>query len=246
MNQHPSNVRLRAFSLGTVALAEGEAIAAHLERCAACCERLERLDDEDGFVARLRRIVGPAADGPRDRSRPRPEAPDGDHPRSLGDYRPERVPGRGGMGVVYLAHDERLGRYVALKTMLPGITARGHAAERFLREARSAARIEHDHVVPIWQVGEEAGVPFSSMPVLRGESLAEHLAREPVAPLGLTLQVGIEVAEGLAAAHALGGHPPRHQAAEHLAGGRRGRRAGPGPLPAVQDPRLRPGPHRRR
>jgi serine/threonine protein kinase len=96
-------------------------------------------------------------------------------PSCLGGYRIERVLGRGGMGTVFLAHDERLGRAVALKTMNPELAADPAAKGRFLREARAAAQVEHDNVIPIWQVGEEAGVPFIAMPLLQGESLAARL-----------------------------------------------------------------------
>jgi serine/threonine protein kinase len=76
---------------------------------------------------------------------------------------------------------------------------------RFVREARAAAAVEHDNIVPIWQVGEAAdGSPFIAMPFLQGEMLEARLKREPVQPLDVILKVAREVAEGLAAAHARG------------------------------------------
>ena len=119
----------------------------------------------------------------------------------LGPYRVLGVLGRGGMGVVFLADDPGLERRIALKTLLPG--AGRDAAARFLREARAQAAIEHDHVVPVYQVGEDAGVPFIAMPLLQGQTLAAALAGGKMAPAEV-LRVGAEVADGLAAAHARG------------------------------------------
>jgi WD40 repeat protein/serine/threonine protein kinase len=124
----------------------------------------------------------------------------------LGAYRVLKVLGQGGMGVVFLAEDMRLGRRVALKTMRPEAAQMANAKQRFLREARGAAAIEHDHIIPIFQVGEENGVPFLAMPFLRGEPLDERLKRTQGAPLPLReiVRIGREVAEGLAAAHEQG------------------------------------------
>jgi serine/threonine protein kinase len=118
----------------------------------------------------------------------------------LGMYRVLRVLGAGGMGVVFHAEDIALQRPVALKAMLPALAATPANRERFLREARAAAAIEHDHIVTIHQVGEENGVPFMAMQLLRGESLEAHLQREGVLPPAEVLRIGRETAEGLAAA----------------------------------------------
>jgi formylglycine-generating enzyme required for sulfatase activity len=119
----------------------------------------------------------------------------------LGDFRILRVLGRGGMGVVFEAEDPKLGRRVAVKAMLPRIAADPNAKARFLREAKAAAAVEHDHVVPIHLIAEEAGVPFLVMPFLKGESLDDRLKREGTLPIAEAARIGREVAEGLAAAH---------------------------------------------
>ena len=124
------------------------------------------------------------------------------------------------MGVVFQAEDPALKRKVALKAMLPALAASGSAKQRFLREAQAAAAIEHDHIVPIYQVGEDRGVPFLAMPFLKGEPLDERLQREGALPVAEVLRIGRETAEGLAAAHAARADPPRHQAGQPLAGGR--------------------------
>src|SRR5262249_3995311 len=93
----------------------------------------------------------------------------------LGCYRVLKVLGDGGMGVVVLAEDVQLQRQVALKVMRPEAARQPNARERFLREARTAAALEHENIVPIYGVGEEAGVPFLAMQLLKGMSLEERL-----------------------------------------------------------------------
>ena len=136
----------------------------------------------------------------------------------LGSYRILKLLGAGGMGVVFEAEDAQLKRRVALKTMKPRLAAIASARRRFLREAQSAAAVEHDNIVPIYQVGDDRGIPFIAMPLLRGQSLAGLLAQsaeskqtaKPNASasvearplsLGDVLRVGREIAQGLAAAH---------------------------------------------
>ena len=122
----------------------------------------------------------------------------------LGGFRVVRVLGRGGMGAVFEADDPTLGRRLALKVMLPYLAARPRAKQRFLREAAAAARVEHDHIVPVYLIGEDAGVPFLAMPLLAGESLDDAMRDRRPLPADLVLRVGREAAEGLAAAHAAG------------------------------------------
>ncbi len=124
----------------------------------------------------------------------------------LGPYRVLQILGQGGMGIVFVAEDTRLGRQVALKAMLPELATKPAAHERFLRKARTAAAIEHDHIVAIYQVDEDRGVPYIAMPLLKGCSLEDWLRRQPQQPLPvpLILKLGKEIAGGLAAAHAHG------------------------------------------
>ncbi len=122
----------------------------------------------------------------------------------FGDYRVAAWLGEGGMGRVFRATDPVLRREVALKVMKPEAAARPQARERFLREARAMAALQHDHVIPIFQVGEVDGVPFLAMPLLQGEPLADRLKRDKVLSPAEVLRLGREIAEGLAAAHAKG------------------------------------------
>jgi WD40 repeat protein/serine/threonine protein kinase len=93
----------------------------------------------------------------------------------LGGYRVLRLIGTGGMGVVFEAEDSQLKRRVALKAMKPALAASASSRKRFVREAQTAASVEHDHIVHIYQVGEDRGIPFIAMPLLRGETLGERL-----------------------------------------------------------------------
>jgi serine/threonine protein kinase/ribosomal protein S27E len=122
----------------------------------------------------------------------------------LGPYRVLKVLGHGGMGVVFQAEDPGLRRPVALKAMLPALAVSASARERFFREARSAAALLHPHIVTIFQVGEDRGVPFLAMQFLEGESLDERIQREEKLPVAEVLRIGREVALGLACAHAKG------------------------------------------
>ncbi len=122
----------------------------------------------------------------------------------LGAYRVLRVLGSGGMGVVFLAEEPQLQRQVALKAMRPTLAVSALARQRFLREARAIAAIQHDHVVTIFAVGEDRGVPFLAMPFLKGESLEARLRREVVLAVAEALRVAREIGLGLAEIHAHG------------------------------------------
>jgi serine/threonine protein kinase len=125
-------------------------------------------------------------------------------PRSLGGYRILRKLGQGGMGAVYEAEDIKLKRHVALKVMKPEIAQHQDHRERFLREARTAAKVESDFICPIYRVGEENGVPFIAMPFLKGEPLDAHLKQARRLPVDEVIRIGKEVAQGLSAAHEAG------------------------------------------
>jgi serine/threonine protein kinase/WD40 repeat protein len=130
-----------------------------------------------------------------------PEGPD--EIGRLGNYRVLRVLGTGAMGIVFEAEDIHLKRRVALKVVLPALAASPTARQRFLREARAAAEVESDHVVTIYQVGEDRNVPYLAMQFLKGETLDDRLQKGRL-PLPEVLRIGREMALGLAAAHARG------------------------------------------
>ena len=107
------------------------------------------------------------------------------HPELLGEYRIVREIGSGGMGVVYEALQETLGRHVALKVLSDSCTSSPHAVERFRREAQAAARLHHTNIVPVFDIGEHEGHFYYVMQYIEGYSL-DHLLSGLQAASGLT------------------------------------------------------------
>lgn len=103
-------------------------------------------------------------------------------PRPFGRYRIERLLGRGGMGEVYLAHDTDLDRLVALKVPRFDPDQQAELLERFRREAKAAAGLHHPNICPVYDVGALDGIHYLTMAYVEGETLAQRLARGPVAP----------------------------------------------------------------
>jgi tetratricopeptide (TPR) repeat protein len=120
-----------------------------------------------------------------------------------GRYEIERELGAGGMAVVYLAHDLRHDRLVALKVLRPEIAA-GLGAERFVREIRVAAQLQHPHILPLFDSGEAGGVLYYVAPYVEGESLQDLLRRERQLPVPEALAIARQVAGALAYAHSHG------------------------------------------
>ncbi len=115
----------------------------------------------------------------------------------------ERELGRGGMATVYLAHDVQHGRPVGLKVLHPELAA-AIGPERFLREIRVTARLDHPHILPVLASGEAAAQLWYTMPYVEGESLRDRLRRETQLPLDEALRIAREVADALDYAHAHG------------------------------------------
>ena len=119
-------------------------------------------------------------------------------------YAVERELGRGGMGAVFLARDFRLDRLVAIKVLPPHLAAESDLRELFLREARTAARLSHPNIVPVFRADELAGHPFFAMPFIEGENLAERVGLQGPLPPADAVRWLREVAWALAYAHARG------------------------------------------
>ena len=115
----------------------------------------------------------------------------------------ERELGRGGSAAVYLAHDLKLDRKVAVKVLHEGL-ARTIGADRFLREVRMAARLSHPHIVQVHDSGEFEGRLYYVMPYVEGETLRDHLARHGAMPWPEATRLAIDVADALSYAHGAG------------------------------------------
>jgi tetratricopeptide (TPR) repeat protein len=118
-------------------------------------------------------------------------------------YRIIRQLGSGGMGVVYEAEDSKLGRRVALKFLPESLGLSPEAAERFAREAKLAASLNHPHICTIHETGVHNGRPFLVMELLEGDSLKSLITGSPM-PLDQILDVGCQIADALEAAHSRG------------------------------------------
>src|SRR6516165_1255277 len=216
---------LRALLDGSPTEAERAALTAHLNGCARCRETLKglasdretwegvarRLTEEAPPAPTLPSALDPAGEGARiaPAATELPPAFLGPPARpgelgTLGPYRVLAVVGRGGMGVVLKALDERLGRVVAVKVLAPQLAGSATARRRFDREARAAAAVAHEHVVAIHGVGEAAGLPYLVMQYIAGVSLQQRLDRTGRLGLAEVLRIGTQTAAGLAAAHARG------------------------------------------
>jgi len=136
---------------------------------------------------------------------PAPIDPLGLSGRTISHFELRERLGAGGMGVVYRAEDLQLGRPVALKFLLPQYNFDDVAKARFLREAHSAAALDHPNLCTIHEVGtSEDGWLFLAMPLYPGETLRARLARVGFLPIHETLEITRQIAEGLQAAHAAG------------------------------------------
>jgi serine/threonine protein kinase len=122
----------------------------------------------------------------------------------LGPYRVLKILGEGGMGMVFQAEDPGLERLVALKVLKPDKTGDNVARQRFVQEAKVAAKVQHENIVTIYQVGEDRNIPYLAMQFLHGESLDERLRRERKLPIAGVVRIGREMAEALEAAHQSG------------------------------------------
>lgn len=208
----PDVLLLQRLLLGRLTPEDSEPLAQHLLHCDRCAQAVQKLpsDPVDGVASpepKRGTIPTPVSANPADavaKHLAPPEGP-GEIGR-LGSYRIIKILGSGAMAVVFHAEDLQLGREVALKVLRPAMAQGGLARRRFLREARTMASLDHDHIVAVFQVDEDRGLPFLAMPLLKGETLHERLRRQkestpPWLSIAEAVRIGREIAEGLAAAH---------------------------------------------
>src|SRR5687768_15802817 len=155
-----------------------------MKLCPVC---LHCYEDADTACARDRSVLLPSRHGSR----------------LIADkYRLDKLIGRGGMGAVYAGVHAELERPAAIKLLLPDFVSDQQAAERFKREARAAARLNHPNVAGTYDYGTLAGgESYIVMELVEGETLREHLAAAGVLPIGEAVQIARQVADGIESAH---------------------------------------------
>ena len=196
----------------------------HIENCKRCQQRLDKLAADESDLQKTVSVLASQQDtddfensaaanalGPPQsawaESMARQLLAPATHPElmgRIGRYDVERLIGSGGMGVVFKAHDTELNRPVAIKLLAPYLCGSESARNRFAREARAAAAVVDEHVVPIYNVESDGEHPFLVMKYIAGGSLQQRLDREGPLEVCEVLRIGMQTAEGLAAAHAQG------------------------------------------
>lgn len=217
---------------GKLSTSDESQFEAHLENCLACRDRLANAAADPLGWSEAKRFLGQSRGGqirvasevgqqasPTRGEQVRADESDSiiqqvlhllaptDDPNMLGRIGPYEISGvigAGGMGIVLKGWDQSLSRVVAIKLMAPHLASSGVAKARFLREAQAAAGIIHPNVIDIYSVAEFGTIPYLVMPYLRGCSLQKRVQDEGPLATEDVLRIGLQVASGLAAAHAQG------------------------------------------
>lgn len=215
MSGHPTTEYLQQALRGELAADQESALHEHIEFCPACSAELEQIAGADQIAREIPQLlhvdeIGDVVPGRDDCSATdfvveHLEASDSSESLGrLGGYEILEVIGRGGMGVVLKGYDCELKRFVAVKALAPHLAHSPLARKRFAREAQAAAAVVNSHVIAIHQVQPNGRLPFLVMPLLTGESLAQRLQTRGSLELKEALRIGMQAAEGLAAAHEQG------------------------------------------
>ena len=225
-NQHYEESKLRQLLDEQLSKQESREVESHLSDCQVCRTELDRIAGEEYWWTETVEVLSNSTLSPRDDSivkakqnsridrtldssvawlRPLLESPDAADDQTclghLNQYPIEKVIGQGGMGVVLRGVDPELNRPVAIKVLSPHLAGVGAARARFMREAQAAAAIVHPSIVPIYGVIPAGPLPYIVMPVISGGNLQQRIDSEGPLELAEVLRIGVQVAEGLAAAH---------------------------------------------
>ncbi|MDB4533869.1 serine/threonine protein kinase [Vicingaceae bacterium] len=197
----------------------------HLDSCRRCQQRLEHLAADDWWWSGGKQVLKSTARAMdlstteinRDGSVSNHESSEfvnssqlldsPSHPEMLGrlgDYDIERLIGSGGMGIVFKGFDRELNRPVAIKMLVPRLASNGAARRRFSREAKAAAAIGHENVVSIHRISSDNLHPYIVMPYIAGQSLQSFVDHAGPMEINDIVQIGMQIASGLAAAHEQG------------------------------------------
>ncbi len=220
-----SESTIQRFLEGRLPDAEQLSFEQHLEQCSVCDRRLASISASQDFWIETHRFLGDTRELPDLQSKTfsldwsstedwsnrnafcEIKLDPSDDPRMLGrigEYEINSVIGRGGMGVVLRAWDPTLGRTIALKILNPTYAYQPAARQRFAREAKAAAAVVHDNVMPIYGVDSFNGAPYLVMPFVEGKSLQQRIDRDDPLQIDELLNISLQLARGLQAAHAQG------------------------------------------
>ncbi|TWU02481.1 serine/threonine-protein kinase [Stieleria varia] len=220
-DQHCSTQTLEQLLDETLAESEATDAHHHLDVCSKCRVALESIAGEASLWSHTRTVLldsGPINHAEQSPLRHRTDA----HTPSetwlrgflqpgpanclglLDRYEIHRVIGTGGMGVVVSAVDPKLNRPVAIKLLAPHLSGLGTARQRFARESRAVAAVVHTAIMPIYGINDETDVPYLVMPLVSGGNLQQRIDRDGPLPLDDVIAIGVQIADGLAAAHANG------------------------------------------
>lgn len=218
-----ANDQLRNLLLHQPGVDEQAQVAAHLEACTRCRERLESMagvaefatvlvdaaahgqPPSDGLKAAIAHLRHAPSDvDSREEQVPMPPASRPGFIGELGGIQILRRIGQGAMGIVFEGLDPKLNRVVAVKVLSPRLATDAEARSRFLREARAVATLTHEHIVAIHAIDELGDLPFLVLQHIPGQSLANRLAERPQLTVDEIVRIGVQTGRGLAAAHARG------------------------------------------
>ncbi len=215
MSEHFSSEAIQLALQGDLPPEQESAFHAHIEACPACATAMEQISGAEQMGSALSELLQADEIGDLLPGRDEYSLTDfivenlepTDSPKALGQlggYDVLEVIGRGGMGIVLKGYDRELKRLVAIKALAPHLAHTPLARKRFAREAQAAAAVVNLHVIAIHQVQPNGRLPFLVMPLLTGESLEHRLKTSGTMEVKEILRIGMQAAEGLAAAHAQG------------------------------------------